>query len=184
MSSLWWKCSTGSEREFSTQTSIVRCNEGKMCLSAHAFEDWILARCLRKFMPFLLHFQLHTLTFSHTSMLSTQCWNGRGEREAQRRRVFPLKWYSSWVMRSSTDGLSSVVTERRYRGDKDGLDKVGIFQNERRADTSSAVSYIFKHSPPAPASLNTPPKSNKDTECCWRGRWHEDRDRGKRLEDT
>lgn len=77
--------------------------------------------------------QLHTVTLAHTSMLSAQCVTEWGEREAHE-----VNW----------DGLSSVVTEWRYRGDDDGLDKGGdFFQNERRADTSSAVSYIFKHSP-------------------------------------
>lgn len=38
MPSLWQKCFTGSERDFSTPTPCVTvfCDEGKMCLSAHA----------------------------------------------------------------------------------------------------------------------------------------------------
>lgn len=68
-------------------------------------------------------------------------------------------------MGSSRDGLSSVVTERRYAGGiggEDGLGRRGrggLFQNDRRADTSSAVSYVSNHSPPTPAPINTRQKS-------------------------
>lgn len=95
----------GSERQFSTQTLIVLCcDEGEICLSVHAFEDLNRKgkkRCLMYATPPSFSF-----THTHTCYISPAS-DRRGEREAQRGSSH---WsvYSSRVMRSGRDGLSSV----------------------------------------------------------------------------
>lgn len=130
---------TGSGREFSTQSLIVCCDEGKMCLSVQ-FLIW--KKCSSR--KCLAIPQSLSATHSH--------WHGihvisvrREGRAGSTAAGLPTEVRT--VVESggqSRDGLSHVVSERRFRGDDDGP---GIFfHNVRRADTSSAVSYIFKHS--------------------------------------
>ncbi len=127
----------GSEMEFSTKTLIVCCGYGKMCL--HAFENWILGckkkSCLWKCMTFLLHSALHTLTLAHTTLLSAHCMTGRGSGK---------HWtaYSSRVIGSSWDGLSSVVTKWRYRGDEMGWIRGDFTDWEKGRHVIDSVIYL------------------------------------------
>ncbi len=155
MSSLW--CSAGSEMEFSTKTLIVCCGEGKMCLHA-----WILGFkrkcCLQKCMTFLPHSRFHTLALAHTSLLSAHCMMG-GESGKSDGGSSHWRAYSSWVIGSSWGGLSSVVNSRRCRGDRDGLNKGGIFFTMREGQRRHWQSHIFSIThQPTPVPLNYPQK--------------------------
>lgn len=155
----------------------------KMSLSMHAFVDWILvrkkkkARCLRKLTPFLLHFQLH----AHFSHLHTHpCYQLCVWREG-RAGSSAVKWVQElshevklgWTFQCCHWAEIQTGQEWFYiKGD--------FFLKERRADTSSTVSYIFECFPPTLPQQNTSLKPDRDTESCW----HEDRDCGKRLKET
>lgn len=107
--------------------------------------------CFWKWTPFLHHFLLHAHTHICTRIrVISSVLEGRGEREAPH-----WSGYSSWVMGSSCDGLSSVVTEQRHTEDGQWFYIKGDFSlKQRRADASSAVSYISS----APTKYSTETK--------------------------
>lgn len=118
----------GSEKEFSTEKGFVCCDERKKSLCMHSWEKKSIL--FTNTTPFLPHFQLYTHTYPFYQLRAESGKHSSGSSH--------WSMYSSWVMRSSRDGLSSVVTEWRYRGDEDGLDDGG--------------------GAPTPAPLNTPQK--------------------------
>lgn len=100
----------------------------------------------------------HTHICTHVRVISSAL-SGEGRAGS----TVASRWsvYSIWVMGQA--GMDFPVLLLRCRGDEDedGLDKgMGGISGMREGHTSSAVSYIFKRSPPTPAQLNTPQKPN------------------------
>lgn len=160
----------GSEMEFSTKTLIVCCGYGKMCL--HAFDNWSRGCKKKRAVYGNVWHSSFTLGSTHSHWHTKPCYQLTVWREGRA---------GSTELRTVAESLGQTGLDfpvLSLNGDTDGMrwaELGGILQNERRADTSSTVSYIFSHSP-----INTSSTETKlQIVSSWGGRWHEDKDCGK-----